>query len=160
ESGLFSSVAQHTPAAGVIPYSINAQPWADHALVERLVAVPNELSINTEGPMWSFPKDSVLVKTLSLDVRHGDPSSRRRVETQLLHFDGTEWQTYTYQWNDDQSDALLLDADGAERTFDVIDHLAAGGKRSQTWRFSGRAECQRCHNKWSGPVLAFNTPQL
>ncbi|MEX2168307.1 MAG: PQQ-dependent sugar dehydrogenase [Pirellulales bacterium] len=160
ESGLFSSVKEQTPAAGVIPYSIIAESWADHAVAERLVAVPNELSITAEGAAWSFPKGAVLVKTLSLDMQHGKPSSRRRVETQILHFDGADWQPYTYEWNDEQSDALLVAAAGAERTFAVVDPTAAGGKRQQRWRFSGRAECQRCHNKWSGPALAFNTPQL
>ena len=160
ESGLYSSVTQQIPAPGVIPYSINAEPWADHAMAVRLVAVPNERSIQAEGATWTFPKDSVLVKTLSLDMRHGDSSSRRRVETQILHFDGTEWMPYSYQWNDEQTDAMLVAAAGSERTFEIADSGAAGGKRSQTWRFSGRAECQRCHNKWSGPALAFNTPQL
>lgn len=162
-SGLYASVVDQTPSAGVVPYKINAEPWADYAVAERLVAVPGDGSIKTEktdSPMWVFPKDSVLVKTLSLAMRQGDPSSRRRVETQVLHFDGTEWQTYSYQWNDEQTDATLVDAAGAERAFDVIDPGAAGGKRHQTWRFASRAECQRCHNKWSGPVLAFNTPQL
>ncbi len=160
ETGLFSAVAPLTPAPGVLPYSTNAEPWADHAVADRLVAVPGELSIKAEGPLWSFPKDSVLVKTLSLDMQHGQPSSRRRVETQILHFDGSAWQTYTYQWNAEQTDATLLDAAGAERTFDIADPATAGGQRRQTWRFAGRAECQRCHNKWSGPPLAFNTPQL
>ena len=160
ESGLFSAVKAIAPAAGVIPYSINAEPWADHAVAERLVAVPGELSIKAEGAAWTFPKDSVLVKTLSLDLKSGDPASRRRIETQILHFDGIEWMPYTYQWNDEQTDALLVDAAGAERTFDISDPLAAGGKRTQTWRYSGRAECQRCHNKWSGPAIAFNAPQL
>jgi uncharacterized repeat protein (TIGR03806 family) len=160
ESGLFSSTIELAPAPGVIAYSINAEPWADHAVAERFVAVPNELSIKTEGAAWSFPKDSVLVKTLSLDMKHGDPASRHRVETQILHFDGSEWMPYTYQWSDEQSDARLVDAAGAERKFDIVDPDTAGGKRTQTWRFSGRAECQRCHNKWSGPALAFNTPQL
>ncbi|MEX0641180.1 MAG: PQQ-dependent sugar dehydrogenase [Pirellulales bacterium] len=160
ESGLFSSMIEQTPAPGVVPYSINAEPWADHAVAERLVAVPNKLSINAEGATWSFPKDSVLVKTLSLDMRHGHPATRRRVETQILHFDGSEWMPYTYQWNDEQSDAMLVGAAGLERTFEIVDPDAAGGRRRQTWRFSGRAECQRCHNKWSGPALAFNTPEL
>ncbi len=160
EGGLFSSVIRQSPAPGVIPYSINAEPWADHAATERFVAVPNELSIKAEGTTWTFPKDSVLVKTLSLDMRHGDPVSRRRVETQILHFDGGEWMPYTFQWNDAQSNATLLDAGGAERTFEIADPNATGGKREQVWRFAGRAECQRCHNKWSGPALAFNTPQL
>jgi uncharacterized repeat protein (TIGR03806 family) len=160
ESGLFSSIRELNPAAGVIPYSIHAEPWADHAVAERLVAVPGELSIKAEGTPWTFPKDSVLVKTLSLELKIGDVASRRRIETQILHFDGSEWMPYTYQWNDEQSDALLVPAAGAERTFDVADPTAAGRQRKQSWRFAGRAECQRCHNKWSGPPIAFNTPQL
>jgi uncharacterized repeat protein (TIGR03806 family) len=160
ETGLFASVTKQTPAPGVIPYSINAETWADHAVAGRLVAVPNELSIKAAGAAWAFPKDAVLAKTLSLDMEHGNPSSRRRVETQILHFDGIDWQTYTYQWNDEQSDALLLDASGAERTFDIVDAQTPGGTRQQTWRFSGRAECQRCHNKWSGSALGFIPAQL
>lgn len=157
ESGLFTSVASHLPAPGVIAYSINAEPWADHAFSERLVAVPGDASINAAVEPWVYPKDTLLVKTLSLEM---EPGNRRRVETQLLHFDGIDWQTYSYQWNEDQTDAVLLEASGAEQTFEIIDRHVAGGKRQQTWRFPGRAECQRCHNKWSGPPLAFNTLQL
>jgi uncharacterized repeat protein (TIGR03806 family) len=160
ETGLFESLADLQPAPGVVAYSINAPPWSDHAVALRHLAVPQQLSVQAAKEQWSFPKDSVLAKTLSLDLEQGDLRSRRKVETQILHFDGVEWQPYTYEWNDDQTDARLLDAAGGERIFEVIDPQAAGGKRRQTWRFSGRAECQRCHNKWSGPVLAFNTVQL
>ena len=160
ETGLFKSVNEQSPAPGVLSYSINSQPWADHATAERFVALPNESSIKVEDSKWSFPKDSVLVKTLSLEMEAGNPATCRRVETQLLHFDGIDWMPYSYRWNDEQSDAMLVDAAGAESTFEVIDAVAAGGTRRQAWRFSGRAECQRCHNKWSGPPLAFNTPQL
>lgn len=160
ETGLFSSAAEQAPAPGVVPYSITASPWADHATGQRFVAVPDQLSINTAGAKWEFPKNSVLVKTLSLDMYEGDQSSRRKVETQILHYDGIEWMPYTYQWNDEQTDATLVGAAGAEQTFEVDDSNAPGGKRVQNWRFAGRAECQRCHNKWSGPALAFNRLQL
>ena len=166
ETGLFASVSAQTPAPGVIPYSINAEPWADHAVAERVVAFPNELSMpdffktKAVGASATFPKDTVFAKTLSLDRQQGQPASRRRVETQLLHFDGIDWQTYSYQWNDEQTDAVLLAAAGAEKTFDITDATTPGGKRSQTWRFSSRAECQRCHNKWSGSALGFIPAQL
>ena len=160
ETGLFASVADQTPAPGVVPYSINAEPWADHAVAERLLAVPNESSIKAAGAAWEFPKGSVFAKTLSLDMQLGNPTIRRKIETQILHYDGIDWQPYTYQWNDEQSDAVLLDAAGAERTIDVVDTNAPNGKRRQTWRFSGRAECQRCHNPWSGSALGFIKPQL
>lgn len=160
ETGLFRSVQPIVAAAGVIPYSINAEMWSDYATAERHVAVPNDSTIKAEGAAWPFPKDSVLVKTLSLEMEQGKPATRRPIETQILHFDGTEWMPYTYQWNDEQTDATLVEATGTERTFSIIDANAPGGIRQQTWRFFGRAECQRCHNKWSGPSLAFNLPQL
>ena len=43
------------------------------------------------------------------------PQSRRRVETQILHTDGKYWKGYTYAWNDAQTDAELVPADGSER---------------------------------------------
>ena len=160
ESGLYTSVRSRELAPGIISYGINAEPWADHASAERVVAIPNQQSIKTEGPAWTFPTDAVLAKTLSLEMTQGDPASRRLIETQILHFDGTEWMPYTYQWNEEQTDAKLVDATGTERTFEIEDAGVAGGRRQQTWRFAGRAECQRCHNRWSGPPLAFNAPQL
>ena len=166
ETGLFASVADQKPAPGVLSYSINAEPWADHAVVERVVAIPNELTIpnffpvKAVGASATFPPDSVLAKTLSLELEQGNPASRRKVETQILHFDGTDWQTYSYQWNDAQSDAVLLDAAGAERTLRIVDAHAVGGHREQTWRFASRAECQRCHNRWSGSALGFIPAQL
>lgn len=170
ETGLFRSVADHEPAAGVVAYSINAEPWEDFSVAERFVAVPDGLSIDARVPMatppgslipsWAFPTNTVLVKTISLEMQQGNADRLRRLETQILHFDGIDWQPYTYVWNDDQSDAVLLDAAGDERIFEVVDADAPNGIRQQTWRFSSRSECMRCHNKWSGPPLAFNTAQL
>ena len=40
------------------------------------------------------------------------------------------------------------------------DAAAPDGKRNQTWRFSSRNECLRCHNPWSEYALAFTVPQL
>ena len=85
------------------------------------------------------------------------PSTSRNTDPTLRR---PRMAAYTYQWKDDQSDALLVDSAGAERTFDIVDLNGPCKNRKQTWHFSGRAECQRCHNKWSGPPLAFNTPQL
>lgn len=166
QTGLFTSVKDRQMAPGVVPYSINAEPWSDYAKAERFIAIPDELAVKTASTPWTFPVNTVLVKTLMLELKGGDPATRRAIETQLLHFDGTEWMTYTYQWNDEQTDAMLVDAAGAERVFEVTEPTAVKSSdshtsvRHQTWRFSGRAECQRCHNRWSGPPLAFNVPQL
>src|SRR5262249_33234877 len=112
DSGLFASVVDQAPAPGVLPYSINAEPWADYTVFQRWVAIPEELSIKPEAPAWIYPTDTVLVKTISLDLEANNPASRRRIETQILHFDGAEWQPYTFAWNDAQTDAVLVEAAG------------------------------------------------
>jgi putative heme-binding domain-containing protein len=171
ETGLFRSVPEHQVADGVLPFSINTEQWSDHATAERFLAVPGSDPIRLRakpkivpGSMFSrmmdFPRDTVVTKTLSLDLVHGDPSSRRRIETQVLHYDGRDWHGYTYEWNDEQTDASLVDRTGKNRTLRVIDPQAPGGHRTQNWWFASRMECVRCHNPWSEHTLAFNIPQL
>ncbi len=171
ETGIFSSVAEHRVAPGVVPFSIQSEQWADHALSERFVAVPGRESIKLHGKtrqlpgtmfsrIMDFPLDSLLIKTLALEMQHGDPASRRRIETQVLHFDGREWQGYSYEWNDAQTDATLVERTGKRRQLTVDDPHAPGGKREQSWWFPSRMECIRCHNPWTEYTLAFTVPQL
>ncbi len=176
ETGIFQSVRDGSPAAGVVPYVINAHQWSDGAVASYWVGVPGTGTVHfyenaraIAGSMFNrkieFPKDSVVVKTLSVASDHGDPPSRRRVETQILHYDGRDWRGYTYEWNDDQSDALLVEAEGKTRTVRVADRGApgteeTGGYKQQAWRFPSRTECLRCHNPWSDTTLAFNLAQL
>ena len=93
-------------------------------------------------------------------MERGDPHSRRRLETQILHWDGAAWHGYTYALNDAQTDATLVPAAGQQRTFTVKDAHAPGGKREQTWHWHSRAECLQCHNPWTAHLLAFTLPQL
>lgn len=167
QTGLFASTREHLPAAGVVPFLVNASQWADQATAERLVALPDDtvISLGAAGKsaplqQLEFPENSVLVKTLSLEMRHQDPSSRRRIETQILHRSGGEWRGYSYRWNDDQSDATLVGADGEQTRLSIMDPQAPQGRREQFWTFAGRAQCARCHNAGAGYTLAFNLAQL
>ncbi len=171
ETGLFASTPQHQLQPGVVPFLINAPRWTDGASAERFVAIPGSAPIQLysapqpiPASMFSrtavYPPDSVVAKTLSLELEPGVAASRRRIETQLLHFDGRDWRGYSYAWNNDQTDAELVDAQGASRTLSLTDPQAPGGQRQQTWRFPSRTDCLRCHNPWPEYLLAFNLPQL
>jgi uncharacterized repeat protein (TIGR03806 family) len=179
ETGLFASAKDHKPEAGLIPYSVNAALWSDGASKERFLALPGESKIDFDGityplpppgapPGWRFPDGTVIVKTFALDMEKGNPASRRRLETRLLHYQeipGADeygegyWRGYTYLWNDDQSDALLLDG-GLDRTYTIKDKDAPGGERKQTWHFPSRAECTLCHTLPAKYVLGVNTLQM
>jgi uncharacterized repeat protein (TIGR03806 family) len=181
ETGLFASVKDHQPAAGVIPYDVVAPLWSDGAAKERFMAVPGNAKIEFDAvtypadapgnmPGWRFPDGTVFVKTFSLELEPGNPKSRRRLETRLLHhikmpgnddeYGAQVWNGYTYVWNDEQTDAELLDAQGADRVYRIQDSSAPGGVREQTWHFPSRAECALCHTMAAKYVLGATTEQL
>jgi len=148
ETGLFQDTAQQAPAAGVYPFQIQAKLWQDGAESEYWVAVPDKGTIaaqynpNREVPLLRFvkPEGTVLAKPLSL--------KGRRVETQILHFEGF-WKGYTYRWNEDQTDAELVSAEGEDAIID-----------GTPWHFASRAECFRCHSGNFNRMLAFTPGQI
>jgi len=154
ETGLFESVSEQRPAAGVVPYVINAEAWSDHTRSQRWLAVPDQgqITVNEKGD-WQFPDGSVVVKTVSMDHLRGDPGEAatfktRRLETQLLHREAGSWRTYTYAWDENQLDAELVNAEGFSRNLVVRDPAASGATREQIYRFAARQECVLCHNPW------------
>ena len=159
QTGLFTSVKSLEPAAGVIPYSINAEPWMDGGHARRWVGLPGSSSIEIgKSSQPKFPEGTVLVKTILLDS--APRSQPRRVETQLLHLEAATWRPYTYAWNEAQDDALLVDAKGLNRVLHLPAPGSEPGGREQTWRFASRSECLRCHKTPVGPVLGFDLRQL
>lgn len=181
ETGLFASTKDHKPAPGVIPYDVIAALWSDGAAKDRFLAVPGSSQIEFDAvtypspapgslPGWRFPDGSVLVKTFSLELEAGNPASRRRLETRLLHhikmpgnddeYGAQVWNGYTYVWNDEQTDAELLEAKGADRVFTIKDAKAPGGVREQTWHFPSRAECALCHTMAAKYALGTSTAQM
>jgi uncharacterized repeat protein (TIGR03806 family) len=179
ETGLFASTKDHTPAAGVIPYSVNSELWSDGAIKERFMAIPGDAKIDYDAmtypqpapgalPGWRFPTGTVMVKTFSLELEPGDPKSKKRLETRLLVGErgaGSEevgdqvWLGYTYLWNDDQTDAELIESKGLNKKYEIKDAAAPGGKREQTWHFPSRTECTLCHTMSAKYVLGVNTLQ-
>jgi putative heme-binding domain-containing protein len=157
-TGLFASVRDQKPADGVIPFAINSRQWQDGATAEYWAAFPGVSSATlhaTARPIpglvyWHnfrmhFPKDAVLMRTLSL--------AGRKLETQLLHYDGVDWRAYTFAWRDDQSDADLVPADGAEKE-------VGNGEHKLVWQFQSRSQCMSCHSNQSEYALAFLPEQL
>ncbi|MDW7995160.1 MAG: PQQ-dependent sugar dehydrogenase [Gemmatales bacterium] len=171
ETGIFESLNPIRPAPGVYPFAINAPMWMDTARAEYYVALPGHTSaviydrpILPKGAFFQkqlfFPQDGALVKNIALNIVQGTSTRNRWIETQILHFNGTDWLAYTYAWNDDQTDAELVPAEGLERTY-LISYPPMDDKPiSLRWRYASRSECLTCHNPWADFALAFTLPQL
>ncbi len=165
-TGLFEDLRDREPAAGVVSFHPNSAQWMDGAHAEWHIALPGTSSVTAfEKPRklagqvnWhdfnmQFPKDAVLVKTISEFFKSNVDglSIGKAFETQILHFDGEDWRAYTYAWREDQSDADLVPADGMEKEY---------RSRKEPWTFASRTQCLTCHSAWSEYAMAFTVPQL
>jgi hypothetical protein len=90
----------------------------------------------------------------------GNAATRRRIETRLLTRQDGQWQGYTYLWNEEQSDAVLVEAAGTDRVYEIKDVQAPGGSRKQSWRYPSRVECMVCHSRAANWVLGLTTLQM
>jgi len=142
KTGCVAAVDATKPAAGLIPFGVNAPLWSDGADKERWMALPDgkTITVGADGD-FDLPAGSVLGKTFSL--------GSKRIETRLLvrHADG-EWAGYAYEWNDEQTDAVLLPSSKTK----VVG--------PQTWTFPARTDCPRCHTAGAGRSLGLEIGQL
>jgi uncharacterized repeat protein (TIGR03806 family) len=161
-TGLFSDTAKQIVAPGIIPYSVNSPLWSDGTYKTRFFALPGDAQIDfsNEGA-WLFPPNTVLVKNFYLEFVKGDPASRQIIETRFLVKDGQsdEWKGFSYQWNDDATDAVLL-RESAYLTFFVADAEVPDGFTQQRYFYPGPEDCSLCHREAAGRVLGPRTGQL
>lgn len=154
-TGAFASVAALTPAPGVVGYEPRVPHWADHARARHWFALPDLSSTfhYTPGQIRAAPPGAVFLQHFDLELRRGDPASARRVETRALVFadDGRAYGA-SYRWNDAQTEATLVPADGAEQAFSVTEN---GLTRTQRWQFPSRAQCLGCHVSTAGADAPF-----
>ena len=162
DAQVFSDLGTQTPAAGVVPYEVNAPFWSDGATKTRFIRLPpgERIAFTSSGP-WSFPDQALLIKNFYLDLVRGDPASRRIIETRFLikRVGAPGWDGYSYLWNEAGTDASLL-ADSTTVTYVIDDPQDPVGFLLQDYYFPSRQDCEVCHTKGAGYVLGVHTAQL
>lgn len=159
QSGLFQSVKGHVTSPSLIPYSVNAPLWSDGSIKSRFIAIPgdNPKIDFTLTKSWGFPNETVLVKSFGLELVEGDPASQRWIETRFLTKQQNEWVGYSYRWNDDQTDAVLVPKEGQDHQFVI---KTTSGNKTLPWHYPSRTECMVCHSRAATFVLGLNTLQM
>jgi glucose/arabinose dehydrogenase len=158
-TGAFADLPNLTADPALVSYTPNVAFWSDYALKTRWFALPNsgaKITFSRDGN-WTFPPGTVWVKHFDMEMRRGDPTSRRRLETRFLVKTAAGSYGVTYKWRADQSDADLVPELGMD---EVLDIKVNGADHKQTWHYPGRAECLTCHTHIAGEALGFNTRQL
>ncbi len=165
ETAAFADLTSLEPAAGFIPYALNQPFWSDGAEKYRWIAIPNDGTHDTpaeqivfsEEGLWTFPPGTVAIKHFELPLDHADPSKTKRLETRfnIIGDDGTIYGL-TYKWNDEQTDAALLE-DGLKESIAV---RTPRGIEIRTWEYPDREMCLTCHNNAAGKIIGPRTRQL
>ena len=163
ETGLFTDLKNETAADGLIAYRVNSPLWSDGAMKRRWMAVPDKKTLGYKNRgSYDFPDKSVLVKSFAFPEdateKPDDADTFRRVETRLMvKLDG-EWFGYSYRWNEDQTDAELVEAGGKDETLEWA--TENGQQQNIRWRYPSRSECMVCHSRAANFALGLSTEQL
>ena len=133
-----------TAAATLVPYDVNAPLWSDGASKRRWMSLPpgGKIEIAADGD-FNFPTGTTLVKEFSVGAT--------KVETRLFirHDDG--WAGYSYGWNNEQTDAVLLGLSSKPSAKTVA---------AASWTHPSRAHCLQCHKPEAGYTLGLEIAQL
>ncbi len=140
ETGCFNTNTK-TPAQGVFDYEINSALWSDGAEKTRFFALPDGETISVDGDGdFIFPEDSILIKNFL--------NGTTLLETRLLVKHDIGWRGYSYEWNDAQTDAVLLNEG---KTKDVGDFIHT---------YPSASDCFTCHLDAANTSLGPETMQF
>lgn len=131
------------PRAGSVRWEVNQTFFSDHAAKERWFLLPEgeRIDVDPETGNLIFPVDTDFVKAFLRDDSWLETRLLRRIEDD-------HWRGWTWEWSEEQDDALLVD---------VAKVVPVGDSR---WYFPGRGDCLRCHTAAAGHTLGLNIAQL
>ncbi len=158
-TGAFADLETLTPEAGIVEYEPNASFWSNGAMKRRWFSVPDladTIEFHPEEP-WRFPVGTTWIKHFEMELEPGNPASRHRVETRFLVKTETGSYGLSYAWNEDQTDAQLMENEGERRD---LAFQTPEGPVTRPWTFPSRNACRACHTKEGGHALSFHTAQL
>ncbi len=164
ETGLYSNSATKTVASGIRRYEPQYPLWSDGALKRRWIYLPSGTQIINGSPdgtptpayrgnmdYWIFPIGTKFWKEFSFPNIAG--CGRRRIETRFITKTGpTTYEFSSYQWDEDETEAWLVSADGAKDVYKT--------GPGTTHSIPSQADCVTCHNRGGDMVLGFDALQL
>ena len=156
-----SSFGAYTELPGLSKVSANAyayepewELWTNGAIKIRHVLVPAGARIDAgRSDHWVFPEGTTFFKTFA--YRSHATGSIRPVETRVIRRGVAEWEYGSYEWNDDGTDAQLLNGSRPE----YIDVSGSSGRQFDHV-IPSRNNCQACHGRKSTFILGFEEVQL
>jgi uncharacterized repeat protein (TIGR03806 family) len=125
-------------------YELSTALFSDYAEKQRLIKVPaGSVLVATNDGLPAFPDGTILVKTFFYYKDARDTlKGKKIIETRLLIKSGESWNVGDYLWNEDQTDARLVNV-GVDKTINWIDRV--GKARVISYHVPAKSECTTCH---------------
>jgi uncharacterized repeat protein (TIGR03806 family) len=147
EFGLFEgNGSTQQPVPGVVPYELNTTLFSDYTNKYRFIRIPEGTSIGYKDQgVMSFPEGTVIAKTFAYPIDGTDATKGERLlETRIELLKDGEWFGYSYQWNEEQTEAMLL-LGGGEVNVSWISK--DGVKHSNQYEIPNANQCLNCHSQ-------------
>jgi hypothetical protein len=155
EVGLYRDLSRLTVSRVAMAYEPGYPLWSDGGEKQRFLVLPAGSSIDAGDPeAYVFPVGTLLFKTFSFRTEQS-PERAVPIETRLLRLTEEGFELDAYAWNDDATDADLLELKRAE-TRAVLSDEAEAIEHS----IPSRLECRQCHESSPSMVLGVTELQL
>lgn len=140
-----STTANFVPNQGVIYYDLNTGLFANYAQKLRyLYLPPNTTATYKNDGVFDFPEGTVIIKHFYYKTDLRNPNSPNyNIETRLLVKFATEWQTFSYLWNEEGTDAVFS-VIGKQIPVSWIDDN--GITQNINYIIPNKNECKGCHS--------------
>lgn len=125
-------------------YELSSPFFSDYAEKQRLIKIPDgSIMTATDDELLDFPNGTIIVKTFYyFNDKRDETQGKQIIETRLLIKSNDDWQTATYLWNDDQTEANLISA-GVDKAVSWIDNTGEG--KAVFYHVPSNSECATCH---------------
>lgn len=135
-------MANLVPNDNIEVLKLSSALFTDYTEKQRLLKLPAGTKMTAEGDgLPDFPEGTILAKTFYYNAAQ-TKDAQRIIETRILIKHKQKWNVATYQWNEEQTDALLAD-DGA--TVAVSIETLSGEKKDINYKIPNVFQCYDCH---------------
>jgi uncharacterized repeat protein (TIGR03806 family) len=134
-----------TPGNGFQLYELATGLFTDYAGKQRLIKLPaGKTLVAANDGLPRFPDSTILVKTFYyFNDKRDTTKGKRLIETRLLVKNNGQWLAGTYVWNNEQTDAVLVNK-GSNTSVTWTDENA--NTKTISYRIPAPKDCASCHN--------------
>lgn len=154
EVGLYRDLPRLSASSRALPYEPGYPLWSDGGTKQRYLVLPSGANIDASDGDYRLPPGSLLFKTFSF-LTERSPNAPQPIETRVLRATSEGWELAAYGWNQEGTDATLLDLKKPQ----PVAVLADDGTPFEHL-IPSRLECRQCHESAASPILGLNELQL